>query len=436
MHVCISSWVKPLPKPLNLKQTNINQMDNEQYSSKTSNAFEAQNVPQSHAEPLIDSSINNWDSPAESLDKALDGQPDDWSTRAPAAAQPLRFSFSGRGRDYLSLWLTNWIFTIATLGVYSAWAKVRRLQYVHQNTQLGGFAFGFHGEPKKILIGRIIGVALIVLSNATNVFGVQLAGFFSLLFIAVFPWLYRSSIRFYTRNSSYRNVRFRFVGTSKNLYGIYLKGALLVVLTAGIAFPYVSYRLRRYRIEHSRWGNNAFQFNSSAGAFFGIYILNVVVTAVMFFVFIGLALLLASPFIADFTKEVQDSFAHKIDSSTMLAIAALYLLFIYLTYMISRVLTQDMIFKEVWNHTSIGQSRFACDLSVVRLYFVRYGCFVASLLTLGLFIPFAHMIITRRRIESITFTPSHDFDVTQAALDEDTTRSAEVADMLDIDIGW
>ncbi|AXF85778.1 hypothetical protein DTO96_101514 [Ephemeroptericola cinctiostellae] len=400
-------------------------MDNQHISSEISPAFEVQGPSQATPDPLAN----------ESLHKALDGQPDDWDAVHPTAATPLRFSFSGRGKDYLSLWLTNWILTIVTLGIYSAWAKVRRLQYVHQNTQLGGFAFGFHGEPKKILIGRIIGIGLIFISNATNIFGAKLAGFFSLMFIIAFPWLYRSSIRFYTRNSSYRNVRFRFVGTAKAMYSIYLKSALIVIFTAGWAFPYVVYRLRRYRIEHSRWGNNAFQFSSSAGAFFGIYILNIVVTALVMLGLMALAFASSSSLLKGLSKEISNIMTHPTQSQ-ILIMAGLYLLFIYMVYVIGRVLTQDLIFKESWNHIAIGKSRFACDLSIVRLYFIRYGCFIASLLTLGIFIPFAHMIITKRRIESISVTPSHDFDVAQATLDEDTTRSAEVADMFDIDIGW
>ena len=400
-------------------------MDNQYTTPERPPVSEAQHPPKTTSDSLAH----------ESLHKALDGQPDDWNTIHPTAITPLRFSFSGHGKDYLSLWLTNWILTIVTLGIYSAWAKVRRLQYVHQNTQLGGFAFGFHGEPKKILIGRIIGVALILISNATNIFGAKLAGAFSLIFILAFPWLYRSSIRFYTRNSSYRNVRFRFVGTAKGMYSLYFKSALIIIFTAGLAFPYVVYRLRRYRIEHSRWGNNTFQFTSSAGAFFGIYILNIVVTALVMLGLAAIAFASASPWLKDFNKDLNHVMTQPTQTQVLILIG-LYLLFIYTVYMIGRVLTQDMIFKESWNHIAIGKSRFACDLSIVRLYFIRYGCFIASLLTLGIFIPFAHMIITKRRIESITVTPSHDFDVVQATLDDDTTRSAEVADMLDIDIGW
>lgn len=370
-----------------------------------------------------------------SLQKAIDGLPDDWAAAPLVNSAPLRLSFSGRGRDYLSLWLTNWILTIVTLGIYSAWAKVRRLQYIHQNTQLGGYAFGFHAAPTKILIGRIIGLVLIGISHWSGQINEKTAGASSVVFLLVFPWLYRAAIRFYSRHSSYRNVRFRFIATNRETYWLFFTSILWVVLSAGFAFPYVVYRLRRYRVNHTRWGNNAFEFTSSAGAFFGIYILNIVVTLVVMGGLTALLVGFGAHWFKGMDKEIADVMNEKDQFKLMIA-GALYFLFIYIVYMIGRVLTQDLIFKESWSHISINKSRFNCDLSIPHLYFIRMGCFLASFATLGFFIPFAHMIIAKRRIESVTFTPAHDFDVMQATLDDDTTRAAEVADMLDIDVGW
>ena len=116
-------------------------------------------------------------------------------------------------------------------------------------------------------------------------------------------------------------------------------------------------------------------------------------------------------------------------------LAATILLFFAL-YKVTTAITQDLVFKVSWNHTNIEQSQFSCDLNVFALYLIRLGCFALSLATLGLFTPFAHMIIARRRIESLTLTPAHDFNLAQAELDNDTTRSAEVAEMMDFDISW
>ena len=73
------------------------------------------------------------------------------------APQPLRFT--GNGAEYFGIWIVNLLLTIVTIGIYSAWAKVRRLQYFYRHTELAGSSFDFHGSPIKILIGRVIALA-------------------------------------------------------------------------------------------------------------------------------------------------------------------------------------------------------------------------------------------------------------------------------------
>ena len=60
---------------------------------------------------------------------------------------------SGSG-EYFRIWIVNLLLTVATLGIYSAWAKTRRLQYFYRNTHLAGASFDFRGDPKAILRGR------------------------------------------------------------------------------------------------------------------------------------------------------------------------------------------------------------------------------------------------------------------------------------------
>ena len=63
------------------------------------------------------------------------------------------FTFTGNTRDYFGIWIVNVLLTIVTLGVYSAWAKVRRQRYFYGNTWLAGSSFEYHAKPIKILVG-------------------------------------------------------------------------------------------------------------------------------------------------------------------------------------------------------------------------------------------------------------------------------------------
>ena len=42
--------------------------------------------------------------------------------------------FAGRAREYFGIWITNLTLSLITVGIYSAWAKVRRLTYFHNMT--------------------------------------------------------------------------------------------------------------------------------------------------------------------------------------------------------------------------------------------------------------------------------------------------------------
>src|ERR1700742_5249025 len=81
---------------------------------------------------------------------------------ASSVRPPEQLRFTGTGASYFGIWIVNLLLTIVTLGIYSAWAKVRRLQYFYRNTQLADSSFDFQGSPIKILIGRVTAVLLFV----------------------------------------------------------------------------------------------------------------------------------------------------------------------------------------------------------------------------------------------------------------------------------
>src|SRR2546425_152280 len=68
--------------------------------------------------------------------------------------------FTGTAAEYFRIWIVNLFFTLATLGIYSAWAKVRKRRYFYGSTRLDGDSFDYFASPKAILNGRIIAVAI------------------------------------------------------------------------------------------------------------------------------------------------------------------------------------------------------------------------------------------------------------------------------------
>src|SRR6266513_5631580 len=77
-------------------------------------------------------------------------------TAQSAASDFVSLRFTGQAGEYFRIWIVNICLSIVTLGIYSAWAKVRRKRYFYGNTLLGDSAFEYLADPKAILKGRIV----------------------------------------------------------------------------------------------------------------------------------------------------------------------------------------------------------------------------------------------------------------------------------------
>ena len=163
------------------------------------------------------------------------------------------FSFHGRSSTYFKIWIVNILLSIFTIGIYSAWAKVRRLRYFYENTTLDGHQFGYHAQPVKILIGRLIVVGALILYNIL----VAISPFFTILLIAyifLLPVIINASLSFSLRMTSFRGIRFGFRGEYWPAFGIYILLPLAILLTGGLALPVFTKASWRYIGSHMRYG--------------------------------------------------------------------------------------------------------------------------------------------------------------------------------------
>jgi len=98
----------------------------------------------------------------DTLPLPFDAAPPAASVAAPADAKiEALLVFTGTGAEYFRIWVVNAVLSIATFGIYSAWAKVRKSSYFLRNTHLLGDGFEFTGDPLAILRGRLVALALL-----------------------------------------------------------------------------------------------------------------------------------------------------------------------------------------------------------------------------------------------------------------------------------
>ncbi len=197
------------------------------------------------------------------------------------APTPLRLTFTGTGSEYFRIWIVNTLLTIVTFGIYSAWAKVRTLQYFYRNTSLDDATFDYHGKPAAILKGRAIVFGLAFAFQLGGKVSPVLAIVLALALAAVFPLLLVRSLRFRMANSSYRGLRFAFTGGDAEAYKVFVLWPLLTVFTLGALAPLAHQRLKRYQHNHTRFGTAPFAFDAAAGSFYGVYLRTFAMTIVL-----------------------------------------------------------------------------------------------------------------------------------------------------------
>ena len=217
----------------------------------------------------------------------------------------LPFKFSGKGGEYFKIWIVNILLTIVTLGIYSAWAKVRNKHYFRGNTTLDGGSFAYLASPITILKGRLIAVACFMIymfvSELLPLVGLGLA----ILLVLSLPWLVLRTMAFNARNTAYRNIKFNFKGNIKDAAIVFLGLPLLALgpCIAAIAvvavqqesglenmwlvgtvgalsglwvaafFPYMWFKQQQFLINGHSFGATTFEFLANAKDYYRIILI-------------------------------------------------------------------------------------------------------------------------------------------------------------------
>jgi uncharacterized membrane protein YjgN (DUF898 family) len=339
---------------------------------------------------------------------------------------PEPFEFTGSGSEYFRIWIVNLLLTIVTLGIYSAWAKVRRARYFYDNTVLAGASFDYHGTPMSILRGRLVAVAFFGAYNIAFMIS-DAAGFAALVLLgAAIPWLIWKSLQFKLYNSSYRGIRFGFGGTPGKVYLTYLALPLLTLLSVSLLAPFTHQRIKKFQHDHSRYGSTSFSFHASVGSFYKAYLIALVVA-------LGGLMVIGVAFGGTFAAVVTGG--PKNAGPAAVGTIAIFLLVVYAWLFSLLPLFLTLIQNLIWNHTRLGDHRFTSNMRVAKMAFIALTNMIGIVATLGLFIPFAQIRTMRYRIESMAILPAGSLDEFIADAQESASSTGEAAaDLLDFDL--
>lgn len=306
----------------------------------------------------------------------------------PAATTEERITFSATGSEYFRIWIVNLLLSIVTLGIYSAWAKVRRNQYFYANTKLAGSTFEYHGNPMAILKGRIAAIVLFGGYNLALRYSLPFGLVMMAVVAAVMPWLVWKSLQFSLHNSSYRGIRFGFRGSLGSAYLHYLVLPIVSVITLGFGTPFVHQRLKRYQHTESRYGATHFSFDATVGEFYKTYA-----------VFLGL--MIGGGFAVGIAAAVMGGVAGLLAGGAGASVTGIMFIFVIYAFVACVGWALMAVLQNlIWNHTQLGTHRFKSTMTWSGLAGLYIMNTLGIVFTLGLFIPFAHVRALRYRLES------------------------------------
>jgi uncharacterized membrane protein YjgN (DUF898 family) len=354
-----------------------------------------------------------------------------------------RFKFTGDASEYFGIWIVNLFLSIVTLGIYSPWAKVRKKRYFYGHTWVADSNFEYHGNPIAILKGRIIALLALAFYSGAGYYSPRVAQGILIVLALLAPWLIARSMAFNAFNSSYREIRFHFKASYRDvLMAIWPFIAMAIgffflpqpsfdeehmptpaewavvflpLLVVLLIYPYIMGAIKRLQVNHSSYGSTPLAISATIGQFYRLYIVAFAIAILGLFVLIlTIATMAFIPIIG------------------WVAIPFVYLFFgaLYMGYLRSRV--TNLTFSST---TLGGRVQFISSMmpmSLAKIYFINL---VVISFTLGLMIPWAAVRVARYRASVLALESSGDLDSFVAEIGQQVAATGEeMGEFFDVDL--
>lgn len=354
----------------------------------------------------------------------------------------LEVRFEGTSREYFRIWVVNTSLSILTLGIFSAWAKVRRKRYIYSNTVVDGTPFQYLARPLPILKGRLVAATLAATYYVSTYFWPGTLPYVVAVAVPFVPFLLMRSLAFNARYSAFRAMTFRFEGgygraamvgllggpgllflvdaVPVSTSGMYLGAAVLAVWF--VTFPWWQKAMRRYVVEHTSFGGRSGEFRVPGRAFLWVYVR-------AGFVFLLAAMVLGSA--------AGVLFAALEEASDMDLEATMLTLVGYGAALVSFAYVRARVSNLVWNGIRLGPVTFESTLSARKMISLYFTNTIGILASLGLATPWAEMRTLRYRMDCLrAFLHGEESGFRGVPGQGVSAVSAEVGEIFDLDMSF
>ena len=371
------------------------------------------------------------------------------STFMPQAIDAYPVEFTGSGGEYFRVWIVNVLLSIVTLGIYTPWARRRTAQYFYSHTLVAGSPLEFTAQQRKMVMGFVLLMLITLAYNiAANTGQDAAVGVLLLTGAVLSPLIWGSAMRFRLGATRWRGLRLQFTAHWKEVYlaswplfalalvwfGVFFgmqilspeladvlqevedeaanpkmpsftpaMGALLLlglVLTV-LCFIRLEYNYKSLLVLKAQVGAEKGRWKPVYMDFVKVWLATVavfVLTVVGFSVLIGV---LAGSSIALFAGQSSRMGLWMILVIIVSIIAGIFMLI--LASAPARAYREARMFQLMWNNIGVSHvARFKCHLKSGSYVGLRIKNMLLTLLTLGLYRPFARVSEYRMKCESVT----------------------------------
>ncbi|MCY4045699.1 MAG: YjgN family protein [Cellvibrionales bacterium] len=333
-------------------------------------------------------------------------------SQQPAQAQHYRLAFYGDGMAYFKVWIVNIILTILTLGIYSAWAKVRNRRYFYGHLELDNARFEYLANPITILKGRLIAIGLFIAFNAlTSLYPQSIFPILALFYLAL-PYLVIRSLAFNNSMSSFKNIQFGFDAKYGDAFVTFILWPLLAIVSLGILAPKAMAEFHRFIVSNSRYGSESFEFTATWKNYAPIFLIMIAISS-------GGGLLSLLLFIGD--------------ANPLISFAPVVMMAVYFgTYLYFQFACLQVFYQSV----NLKSFRFKESFTMMEYTKVSLINALLIFLTLGLYFPAAKVRMTKFIADNLTVYSWESFDeFTASEVQKQNALGQETADVFDIEVG-
>jgi uncharacterized membrane protein YjgN (DUF898 family) len=387
--------------------------------------------------------------------------------------------FSGQGGEYFRVWIVNILLKVITVGLYTPWARRRTARYFYDHTVLAGHPLEFTAPIRKMVFGFVALLGLYLAFEIAGRAGQDVAVAVMIVGAAALaPFGWASAMRFRLGSTRWRGLQFRFDASWKEIYaaswpvfavaGMWIvvifvvdpraqfpdaskpqlpdihpgHWALLVfALAASLAgFVRLEFNYTRLLFLRSGIGGQAGCWKPSYRAFVRIWLASVgVFLAVLVLVGapVGLGPLGIDPVGGGVAGMLSEWGAGGVVFAMWLLVLWLIVpLALFVAFTPAWAWREARLFALVWSGVGLGRiARVRSTLDPWRFVRLRVMNTILTLLTLGLYRPFAKVSEYRMKTESVTVYVRGDLDAIVGRLErEQGGLSDALADAVGLDL--